>query len=240
MSDLNFSLVSWCERKELISVDVLDVAASSGISTSDLRHDLLERGIQARVAATDILMFGKILRFAPGCYALVDQENNVLQHDFFGVAIRPYYSHKPSADFVTLCANLAHRLLAYVTGPVLVENVKFVSPSAQNIQFVHDNLFKNNADLNSCFDVVRAANILNHGYFEKDRIRAAVRNLTRRLKGGGSLFIVNRTLEDGTNHGSFFELSDEGTYQVVSRIVTGSEIEEIVLSLPLIHGHSRK
>jgi hypothetical protein len=230
MGDLNSSLASWCKTRGMISIDLLDVAASSGVSTSDLHQDLLERGIQARVTAADILIDGRLLRLFPGCYALVDIRNKVLQHDLFGIAIRPYYSNKLTHYLVSLCANLIHRVLSSATAPFLVKCVKLVSRSAENIRFVQDDLFENNDQLNGCFNIVRAANILNEGYFERDRIQIAVRNLTRRLKGAGSLLIVNRTLEDGTNHGSVFELTEEGAYHVVCRVGTGSEVEDCVLS----------
>ncbi len=231
MGDLNAELATWCRDRGLSSVDILDVAASSGVSSADLRADLQSHAVQADITATDILMDGALMRVGPGCYALVDDKGRVLQHDLFGLAIRPYYSGNPPHDLVSFAANQIHRVLAALRAPVMVRQIKLVSQAGEGIRFLQDDLFADSPELNGRFDVVRAANVLNLVYFDRDRICAAVRNLTRRLKGPGALLVVNRTDEAGVNNGSLFELGAAGSYRVAARIGAGSEVEDVVLSL---------
>jgi hypothetical protein len=58
-------------------------------------------------------------------------------------------------------------------------------------------------------------------------MQGMIDNLMTYARESGGLIIINRTHEDGTNHGTFFEVSDNGPH-VVQRIVRGSEIESLV------------
>lgn len=231
MRDLNMLLASHCEERSISSFTLLDVAASSGVSTVDLFNDLAERGITARVTATDILIDGKIVRVAPGYHALLDKSGRVLQHDIIGIAVRPYYSRNPAHNLATALANALHRALSLAGAPTLVEEVKLVSQAGTGVSFLEDDLFEDNPQLNGQFDVIRAANVLNRSYFDSDLIERAIVNLTRKLKGEGSVLVVNRTLENGSNHGSLFELTKTGQYIVLGRLGHGSEVEDIVVSV---------
>jgi hypothetical protein len=81
------------------------------------------------------------------------------------------------------------------------------------------------------FEVVRAANILNRGYFSTQQLRESVRNLRDRLAGPGAFLIIVCTEETGRNHGTLFRLGHEGSFEVQTRVGRGSEIEDIVLSI---------
>jgi len=81
------------------------------------------------------------------------------------------------------------------------------------------------------FEVIRAANILNRGYFSIHQLREAVRNLRDRLAGPGTFLIIVRTDETGSNHGSVLRLGHTGSFEVLTRVGRGSEIEDIVLSI---------
>lgn len=77
------------------------------------------------------------------------------------------------------------------------------------------------------FDVVRAANILNRGYFDDQVLRKIIATLRERLKPGG-LFVVCRTWVDtGRNHGTIFQLREDG-FVALRRLNQGSEIENLV------------
>ncbi len=75
------------------------------------------------------------------------------------------------------------------------------------------------------FDLIRAANILNAGYFSRERLRQLVAALLLRLADQG-LFYVIRTA--GTvNHGTLWKRA-AGKLTVVGRVGNGSEIADIV------------
>jgi hypothetical protein len=94
------------------------------------------------------------------------------------------------------------------------------------IELVEDDIFVARPELRGRFHAVRAANILNEGYFDDAQLRAAVATLRERLRPGG-LLIVCRTHEDGRNHGTFFRSERDG-WTVVERIGGGSEIERLI------------
>jgi hypothetical protein len=74
---------------------------------------------------------------------------------------------------------------------------------------------------------VRAANVLNRSYFDSAKLRLMVENLMGYARKPGGLIVINRTHEDGTNHGTIFELSANGP-RVVWRIGRGLEIEYLL------------
>ncbi|MEJ1964047.1 MAG: hypothetical protein WDO56_21900 [Gammaproteobacteria bacterium] len=78
-----------------------------------------------------------------------------------------------------------------------------MSPSIRgrsDIDVVEDDIAVNKS-YSRCFDVVRAANILNLGYFDKPTLVAMVLNLRERIRDNGRL-VVCRTDRDNVNHGT--------------------------------------
>jgi hypothetical protein len=69
-------------------------------------------------------------------------------------------------------------------------------------------------------------NILNRNYFPIKRLVEGANAAFQSLKPGG-LWIVGRTLDDHTNHVTFFRRTEK-RLEVVARIGKGSEIEELV------------
>ena len=100
----------------------------------------------------------------------------------------------------------------------------------KDIELLDDDITQPAPHLRGRFEVVRAANILNRGYFSIHQLREAVRSLRGRLAGPGTFLIIVRTDETGSNHGSVFRLDDKGSFEMLARLGRGSEIEDIVLS----------
>lgn len=197
---------------------IMDVGASSGISTLEWREDLVARGYRPKMTATDILVDGVLHRIGPAHYVLTDRTGRVLHAERDGRVFAP-------EECACLQPLRIGRLAALRGG------VKLISPRARGkIRFLEDDMFApNRKAFLGRFDVVRAANVLNLGYFPEEKLRAAVLNLKPRLRGKGAMFIVNRTLADGANHASFFALDAGGRFCVVGRVGDGSEVERIVL-----------
>ena len=108
----------------------------------------------------------------------------------------------------------------------LVSRLRTVSAN-QAIEFVEDELAVRNPRFESRFDIARAANLLNRSYFDLSRLRGMIDNLKSYVRRPDGLLVINRTHEDGTNHGTIFRL-DTGEVQVVERVGGGSEIELLV------------
>ena len=75
-------------------------------------------------------------------------------------------------------------------------------------------------------DVLRTMNILNRNYFPRERLLEGANAAFRSLKPGG-LWIVGRTLENQTNHATFFRRTEK-KWEAITRIGNGSEIEELI------------
>jgi hypothetical protein len=107
--------------------------------------------------------------------------------------------------------------------------VDLVSPAVRAcsaLSVVHDNIFERRPELRARFHALRAANILNRGYFDDEQLRVGIRTLQERLRPGG-LLILCRTYDDGTNHGSVLQLAG-ARWIVAARIGDGSEIEDLL------------
>jgi len=210
---------------------IMDVGASSGISTVEWQEDLVARGLSPRMVATDIMIDGFLIRAGDDYYILTDKDGRALQHDVGGrvVGAEEAARLRPGAGLADIRADTLWRRIARRRHPRRIP-VKLITPRARRIRFLEDDIFApNRAAFRGRFDVLRAANLLNLVYFPQDRLRDGVINLRPRLKGEGAMFIVNRTLEDGSNHGSVFRLDSRGRFEVMGRVGDGSEIEGIVL-----------
>lgn len=75
------------------------------------------------------------------------------------------------------------------------------------------------------FDVIRAANILNRGYFQAPQLIMMLQNIFVRLREGGIL-IVSRTV-DGVNHASVLQKEISG-FRILDRLGNGSEIDDLI------------
>jgi len=122
-----------------------------------------------------------------------------------------------------------------IDDPVIKAQVKLVTHRLRNnkdIELLDDNIAgPNPSHLRGRFQVVRAANILNRGYFSIHQLGEIVKNLRDRMTGPGAFLLIVRTESKGDNHGTVFRLDDKGSFEVLARVGRGSEIEDIVLSI---------
>lgn len=238
LDDLNQIISSCWKQLGASPRAILDVAVSSGITSKEWIDHLVEEGFDVHLTATDLTLVGRLAVLAPGLEVLLDRSGNVLQYSLFGLALperRRWFEYLSGA---AVAKKIADRLIAIKGSKALVEScrqkVMLVNAGALNhprITFIEDDLFAPaGASSGPRFDAIRAANILNFGYFGRDEINRAVANLKQRLSGPGAFLIIVRTLADGSNHGSMFRLNSDDEFEVVQRIGNGSEIEELVLS----------
>jgi hypothetical protein len=87
------------------------------------------------------------------------------------------------------------------------------------------------------YDLIRAANILNAGYFDAATLLQLATRLRERLRDGGRLLIVQTrdgvAATESANDGTLFERSPDGL-TIVARYGSGSEIERLVSSSELL------
>lgn len=79
--------------------------------------------------------------------------------------------------------------------------------------------------------VLRTMNIFHSAYFSRQQLASAVTAAFQTIRPNG-LWIVGRTLtSDSSNHATLFMRSEQG-WQLLDRIGTGSEIEELIQTSP--------
>lgn len=239
LDDLNEMVIGEWKKLGSKPSQIMDVGVSSGISSLEWADALTRAGVEAKILASDLCMRGSLLRLLPGYDVLLDRDGKVLQHI---VANRPvrWYLNGPrdflkGTGFVVAALNaLAGALLPLANARGEAKDILLVNPHARDdarLSFADDDILAPNpAQLRRRFNAIRVSNLLNHGYFNDAQLLGAVGNLRDRLVGAGSFLIVNRTLADGTNHGTLFRLNDANEFEAVARLREGSEIESIVLA----------
>ena len=230
-------------------LEIMDVAASSGIATLEWMDSLREAGIDYRMTAGDLCVRAFLLSFGRSLNVLVDKTGYPLQFDIFGRAI-PYPPRRRLAVLFPPLFVVVHTfrwflptLFSFAFKRSAVENgdasprrlgiecrpAALVSPRLSqrtSLTILDDDILAAGAFENR-FHVIRAANVLNRTYFSEETLGLMVANLSARLRPSGTL-IVSRTHDDGSNHGTVFRLNEAVSFDVVSRIGNGSEIESLV------------
>lgn len=217
------------------SVQLLDVAVSSGVTTVDLIDTLEARGINASVTACDLCITAYIRQMAPGVEVLLDSQGHVLQMATpMGVKGRP---HDPGGSLARSALAATFRVVEGlcrigIAGPRSSDqHVQLVSRRLKEhaeVDVVEHDLFGARPAWEGRFDLVRAANILNRDYFDDAQLMHVARILGTYLRVGGRL-LVARTDHANDTTASLFERTAEGTFTLVDRYSTGSYIEGLVL-----------
>ncbi len=255
LDDVDQVLLAVFRKFDVTPKTFLDVAVSSGVSAVSWCDALRQAGLRPSMTATDLTMTAYLIRLHDWLHVLVDKEGFPLQYDVCGYAWRPRCRirlyplgngaltvlwdvlYRKTAGKYDLLARLKSLGLTTpaVGDPLIKAEIKLVTRRLRDnpdIELLDDDILAPTpAHLQRRFEVIRAANILNRGYFSKEQLRTAVTHLRDRLVGDGSFFLVVRTDETATNNGTLFLLNADGTFRVVDRIGAGSEIEDIVLSL---------
>lgn len=224
---------------------VLDVGASTGLTTIELADFLRAQGAAPEVIGTDLFIDAHLVDIAPGVNVLSDPEGWPLQYDVAGMGIRAWVRR---LDYVTLAVlprllarkflqpRLRRRIAEGRAQPVRMESRAL---RGRAIQLVENDIFAQEPSFEARFDFIRAANILNLGYFKPDRLRTAIVNIRSYCRGPGALLLVVKT--GGARHdGTLFELGQSGAFKVLARMGEGSEIEPLILGLAAATGGGKQ
>lgn len=213
--------------------EVLDVGISSGTTTLDLQEALGHAALNPRITATDLALDARLVRLNWSCSALVSPECHLLQLAFGPLSVRPWRRRLDWFNGMWLARPLltrwANRRLKHAS---LSKAVQLVSPRVRahpSIDVVEDDVLIRRPAFQARFDAIRAANVLNRDYFSAGELRTALSNLQSYLRGPGALLLILRSLNDGSHHGTLWELGTGGRLAVVRRFGQGSEIEELLL-----------
>ena len=255
LDDVNTALVALFQKLGVGPKTFLDVAVSSGISTIEWFESLQQARLKPSMTATDLTMTAYLVRLGSWCNVLVDTEGFPLQYECCGFALRPWSPKRYYVlgdCFLTMLYRALYRRFGQRLGllkrlkslqgnsppiddPVIKARIQLVTwrlRGNKDIELLDDDITQPTpSQLRGRFEVIRAANILNRDYFSVSQLREAVRNLRGRLVGPGTFLVIVCTEETGGNHGSVFRLGQTGSFEVLTRVGRGSEIEDIVLSV---------
>jgi hypothetical protein len=239
--DLDDHCVAHFEQAGSDISQVLDIGVSSGSTTLALQSRLAAAGQRAHVTGTDLSLSGYLVPIGPCLRVLADEQGHPLQYELLGMGVRAWHRR---ADYLTGMV-LVRRMLEAVSRTSLkrqiqsggpgIREVRLLSPRLAGHPDIHvekDDIFQHNPAFDGRFDFIRAANILNNGYFDEKAIRAALANILRYLSGPGAWLLVARSSARETASTLFRLTSDERRLTIVERIGRGSEIERLVLSTP--------
>jgi hypothetical protein len=232
MDDLNEFVVARWRSTAFRPTEIMDIGVSSGISTGEWLEALLLAGFQPHMTGTDLALWGRIVFLRPGVSVLASGDST-LQYVIFGMPVRPWrrrLDYFTGSALISMLANnlIGRRMLGSGT-PILLLSRRVSRRS--EIEWLEDDIFSANPiGFIRRFDSIRAANVLNRGYFTDKQLEHAVVNLKERLAGPNARLIVNRTRKDGSNHATIFRLTDANRFEPDGRLGQGSEIEDIILA----------
>lgn len=231
--DDTFDLIRGAVPPERTRLRVLDVACSSGISTVELQQALARPGHVIETVGTDIATKVMHAAFEHGDALVYDLAGNILGAEVDGMLInrrpnRAVQLHHPWRTY------RARRLVAKHErgGPfrpgvgATVSEVPLVSSAVARtpgVTIVEEDMLR--PQVAGTFDLIRAANVLNRGYFSEERLRSCVTALLARAHVGALFFVVRTT--EKTNHGTLWRVTD-GRVTAIDRIGNGSDIEALV------------
>ena len=238
MNDLFPSLIDRARELPLRPLRCLDVACSSGISTLEMYRAFERAGIPTEAWGSDLMLFARQVWRADGCGLLFDHDQQVLQVDVGrwatpwrlrprDLALRPWLyvrARRLMRDEVGRFRVALHDPLAGYS----VRRISLLAPAAEGVpgvQFVEEDIL--HPALAGPFGVIRAANILNLGYFSVNQIRDMVAALSARLMEGGLLLVTRTEGTQLTNRGTMFRWSG-GRLRIEVRTNGGSEITDLV------------
>jgi hypothetical protein len=248
MDDLNAAVCPYIAAITERPVKIMDVGASSGISTLEWYQCLSGRRLACEVTATDLIVYASLISLAPNLSALIDRHRNILHLDVLGKGAPPIANGLQGifAGMVRTIFRVAMKVeksLPPLNGQVqetAAGRVLKCEPVAlltkrlaqhQCVRLVEDDLLAcNPPEFKEAFHVVRAANILNRVYFPDQVLVQIVTKLKERLKKNG-LLVVCRTEENGVNNATLFESVPDSKFRVLLRLGSGSEIEELVTAI---------
>lgn len=213
---------------------ILDVAVSSGVSTSEWGDTLEKAGIRFSITGTDLIINAFCVKCGP-VEGILDKERNFIHLGVGGRGLPPV----ASGPLGLVTRMLKKYLQLSMRLGARCEPMRLVTKraSVHKINMCEEDLLitdSPNLERNS-FDVIRAANILNLSYFGETTIAQMIATLKSRLLDGG-LLIVCRTDHVGRNNGTVFRLS-KGSFKALARIGSGSEVESAILAQ--VNGSSR-
>jgi hypothetical protein len=215
LDDVNAAAVSFIKGHRLPRI--LDVGASSGISSAEWSSALFDEGIEHELHVADLVMWGLWTRWM-GMIFLYEPSDvlYLLQIDIAGIAFpNSSGSFWRNRVFCILNAVMPHRFLASLSKPVMLVGPALRRQAGdRRILFHQFDIFETPPQLDGVpFQVIRVANLFNKIYFSDEKLLVGLKNVLSLLDNKGVL-ILARTLDNGSNHASVYVRTQSGLNRV--------------------------
>jgi hypothetical protein len=200
---LNDSFLSLFPDKQ-ITINIHDVAVSSGITTCDLFTWLHLNNYKASIHASD--MYSVIQYYGNKVKYFYDADGKLSEVYFLNFYLQPKLTNK------FILSKLLFKLMKSLARPnkpkkkIFLFDKKFNSlVSKEQIQFFELDLFGSKPIFGS-YDFVRAMNILNLRFFSEEKLIFGMKKLLKSTNEGGIL-LIGRTSLDGENNATYYQKS---------------------------------
>jgi len=221
---------------------VMDVGASSGITTAEWSEQLARMGVDHELVAGDLVVSGDLLTLGRSAAALWQEDGHPLAVQLGRRCI--YLGRRiPGMSAARSALAAIHRLLVMhlprstdgappVAWALRRRRVALVSrrlAARPAVRLVVDDIAQSGRFAGE-FDVCRAANVLNRSCFSDRELRAMAYNLRDRLAPGGVLIVcrTERAADGDVNRATVLR-KVEGSLEVVARLNGGSDVEDLLL-----------
>ena len=220
LDDLNNFLLPHLKSLDSRPLTIMDVGASSGITTAEWSSSLRAHGVSHKMIASDTTYDALLTSWGKHVALLSTQDNKVdpLLFEMWSLSVPPYSNRKLARlvrPLLVPCLRFMGRVSRKYASPSpmtpprpwrwIQRPVRLVSPSLlqhPEIDLVEDDILTSGRFLEE-LDVIRVANVLNRGYFDDITLKRMVCNLRDRLRDNG-LLAVCRTTDAGTNRYTVF------------------------------------
>lgn len=217
-------------------LELLDAGISSGVTTVEWMESLDDAGVQYHLDGFDLCLDGYIHSVTNWFHVLCDSVDIPLEFELFGSSVGNYFGETFFRRIkrvipVVFLRSTYRAIKIFGLGKKNVQPVRLVThrlTESEKLRIFEFDISRAH-ELDKRYNMIRAANILNAEYFDREFLLDAVTKLVGRLVEGGFLCVV-RTHADGSNHATVFQ-ETRNRLDVVHRIGNGSEIEDIVIDL---------
>jgi hypothetical protein len=224
LDDVNQRLLEFLPEGR--SLELMDVAVSSGVSTLEWSDHLLANGVRHRLVAGDIDPDGRLMSWGGWFAVLFDGSGREPLLFEIGPLTLPVRSDRRLARLARPLLIPALRIFARRTRPVSLVSSQLRGRA--EIELVRDDITVP-GHFPERFDVIRVANLVQPAYFDERTLRTIAVNLRDRLRDGG-LLVICRTAQDGVNHATIFRRFGD-RFSSEASINGGSEVQDLVLAL---------
>ncbi|MFZ0771037.1 MAG: class I SAM-dependent methyltransferase [Candidatus Sulfotelmatobacter sp.] len=253
LDDLNTRVADYLPASRPLRL--LDVGISSGVSTLEWMDSLEAARIDYHMTGIDLTIDGLLVSFGDRLHAVLDgtkwpllfeidgqwlsnppRKRHLVRH-FFSLALVKYALFLWARRYRESEFEQVQRILGM---PTTTRAIHLVTPGLMNhprVTIAEGNILTQSG-LQGEFHAIRAANILNRGYFDDDTLTKILQNLRRHLTPNGILAVCQTHDEESVNRAAIFELGEDNRFAVLAKMSGGSEIEDLILQLPTASAHS--